>query len=64
MSRDDRRVVEGFKLPSSEPITNNERAWIDMLRCIVGDSDPAPSLAGIQALRQALKPAEVGSPGS
>ena len=37
MNDDDRRVVEGFKLPSTRPITMNERAWIEMLRCIVGD---------------------------
>ena len=54
MKNDDRRVVAGFKLPSTSPITENERAWIDMLRCIVGDADPAPTLAGVQALRQAL----------
>ena len=42
----DRRVVAGFKLPSNAPITENERAWIDMLRSIVGDADPAPTLSG------------------
>ena len=49
MSKNDRRVVEGFKLPSTAPITANERDWIDMLRCIVGDADPRPSLV-VQAL--------------
>jgi hypothetical protein len=55
MSGDDRRVVEGFKLPSILPATENERAWIEMLRCIVGDADPPPTLKAVQALRLALK---------
>ena len=28
----DRRVIEGFKLPSTAPLTANERDWIDLLR--------------------------------
>ena len=47
MSANDRRVVEGFKLPSTAPITANETAWIDMLRCIVGDGDPPPTLGAV-----------------
>ena len=54
MNKYNRRVDAGFKLPSTAPITENERAWIDMLRCIVGNADPAPTLAGVQALRHAL----------
>ena len=56
MNRDakERRVVEGFKLPSTAPIMTNERDRIDMLRCIVGDADPPPSLVAVQALRVAL----------
>ena len=54
MRKDERRVYQGFKLPSTAPITMNERDWIDMLRSIVGDADPPPSLAGVQALRVAL----------
>lgn len=54
MNADDRLVVEGFKLPSTTSITDNERNWIDMLRCIVGDADPSPTLPGVQALRRAL----------
>ncbi|MEO8245193.1 MAG: hypothetical protein ABI832_23180 [bacterium] len=42
MTSNHRRVVEGFKLPSTAPITRNEQAWIDMLRSIVGDADPPP----------------------
>jgi hypothetical protein len=55
MNGDDRRVVEGLKLPSTRPITENERAWIDMLRCIVADADPRPTLEAVQALRLALR---------
>lgn len=54
MTDRDRRVVEGFRLPSIAPLTENERAWIDMLRAIVGDRDPAPTLEAVQALRRAL----------
>jgi hypothetical protein len=50
----DRYVYEGFKLPSTDPITENELAWIDMLRCIVGDPDPPPTCEGVLALRVAL----------
>lgn len=56
MSREDRQVFEGFKLPSTAALTENERAWVDFLRMIVGDRDPAPTLAGVQALREALEP--------
>ena len=54
MIGDDRRVIEGFKLPSTAAITTNELPWIDMLRCIVGDADPPPTLVAVQALRVAL----------
>jgi hypothetical protein len=46
--------VVGFKLPSYAPPTENELAWISMLRAIVGDSDPRPTLAAVQALRVVL----------
>lgn len=51
----DRKVVEGFKLPSSAPLTRNERAWIDMLRMIAGDADPKPTLTAVQALTASLR---------
>ena len=54
MRKDDRRVVEGFKLPSTGPITANEFAWVEDLRGIVGDADPPPASAAIQAFRRAL----------
>ena len=50
MSVRDRQVFEGFKLPSTDPITENELAWIHLLRSVVGDADPPPTLAGVLAL--------------
>lgn len=55
MTVNDRKVVAGFKLPSNTPLTVNERAWIDMLRMIVGDSDPKPTLSAVQALAASLR---------
>jgi hypothetical protein len=50
-----RRVVEGFKLPDDRPeLTENELAWIQILRAIVGDRDPPVTLPAVDALRQAL----------
>ena len=54
MSRDDRRVVEGFKLPSTGRIIANEYAWIEMLRLVVGDDLPPPPSEAIQAYQKAL----------
>ena len=54
MMEHDRRVVEGFKLPSTGPITANEYAWIEVLRLIVGDDDPPPASSSALALRRAL----------
>jgi hypothetical protein len=50
MSVKDRRVFEGFKLPSTDPVTANELAWIHLLRSGLGDADPPPTLAGVLAL--------------
>ena len=54
MRADNRLVYEGFKLPSTNPINQNERDWIDILRCIVGDADPPSRLPAVQALRRTL----------
>jgi homogentisate 1,2-dioxygenase len=32
-----KRVVDGFKLPSDAPMTENERVWIEFLRIICND---------------------------
>lgn len=42
----------GFSLPSDQPISENERVWIDFLRLVSCDSDPALTLRCVQALRQ------------
>ncbi len=44
--------ASGFRLPSDQPISENERAWIDFLRLVSCDSDPAPTLRCVQAMRQ------------
>jgi hypothetical protein len=54
MSGSDRHVFEGFRAPSKDPTTENELAWIHLLRSVVGDSDPPPALAGVLALGIAL----------
>jgi len=38
-------------LPEFEDLTENERAWVGFLRLITQDTDPAPTLARVQALR-------------
>ena len=45
-------VVTGFKLPSERPISQNERAWIDFLRLVSCDCDPAPNLRQVQTIRR------------
>lgn len=54
MMKHDRRVVEGFKLPSTGPITENEFAWVEMLRLVVGDDDPPPTSGAALAFRRSL----------
>ena len=55
MRVNDGKVVAGFRLPSRAPFTVNEMAWIDMLRMIVGDADPKPTLAAVQAMTTWLR---------
>jgi hypothetical protein len=50
MSGKDRQVFEGFRAPSKHLITENELAWIHLLRSVAGDADPPPTLAGVLAL--------------
>ncbi|MCE6967469.1 hypothetical protein [Cereibacter sphaeroides] len=56
MSECDRRVVEGFRLPSAEePLTDNERRWIEVLRETSSRREvPAPTLDVVQALRRIM----------
>ena len=49
-----RRVVEGFKLPSDAPPTENERIWIEFLRIICNDEVPAPDSKMVVGLRVLL----------
>ena len=44
--------VAGFRLTSERPISQNETAWIEFLRLASSDSDPAPTLRHVQAMRQ------------
>jgi hypothetical protein len=54
--RHDRRVVQGHKLPDDDPVlSENERSWLTFLRDLAGDRDPPVSLAGVDALRHALR---------
>lgn len=45
-------------------ISANERSWVEFLRMLTGDQDPAPNLRCIQALRCALNrgPARIAAP--
>ncbi|MGO4916639.1 hypothetical protein [Pseudogemmobacter sp. W21_MBD1_M6] len=42
----------GFRLPSEVPFTENERAWIDLIRLASNNSDPRPALSLVQGLRR------------
>ncbi len=37
--------------PELQDLTENERAWVGFLRLITSDTDPAPTLARVQAMR-------------
>lgn len=39
------------------PITQNERAWIEIIRLASWDSDPKPTLARVQQVRRAFEKA-------
>ncbi len=54
MSAKDRHVYKGVKPPSMDSITENEMAWMHLLRSVSGVSDPPPTLAGVLALGIAL----------
>jgi hypothetical protein len=46
-----RRVVDGVRLPDDRSLTENERAWVGLIRSITSGRDPAPTLALAQALQ-------------
>jgi hypothetical protein len=47
-----KRIVEGCKLPSTGPITDDERAWIEILRIVYDDVVPAPNFDQVVQLRE------------
>lgn len=55
MTQSARRVVAGFKVPTTAPVSDNEMLWIDMLRLIFHDRVPVPKLPLVQALREAAR---------
>lgn len=52
MSDNHTEKAVGFRLPSEAPFTENERAWIDLIRLASNNSDPRPALSLIQHLRR------------
>lgn len=48
----ERRVIEGCKLPSTNPLTENELAWIEFLRIVYDDTVPVPNFDQVVSLRQ------------
>jgi hypothetical protein len=48
----EKRVVEGYKLPSDSPLTGHELAWIEFLRINYDDVLPAPNFDQVVMLRQ------------
>jgi hypothetical protein len=43
--------VAGFRVPSDRTFSENEVAWIAFLRLASRESDPAPTLTLVQAIR-------------
>lgn len=48
----ERQVIDGCKLPSTDPLTENELAWIEFLRIVYADHVPAPNFDQVVLLRQ------------
>lgn len=51
-------MIAGFRLPPEHPTTENERAWIEMLRIMTDDAVPRLTLRLVQDLRRILREAE------
>ncbi len=60
----EKRVVEGCKLPSAGPISDDEWTWIEFFRIVYDDAVPAPNFDQVVLLRQMdmRKPVERDSP--
>lgn len=57
------RMIPSVFMPEIQHLTEHERAWIGFLRLISNDTDPAPTLARVQALRQVFaKAGRSGTP--
>lgn len=54
MNSSDRYIYEGVKAPLTDPLTENELAWMQLLRSVSGDADPPLTIAGVLALGIAL----------
>jgi ribosomal protein S12 methylthiotransferase accessory factor YcaO len=50
----DTRVINGIRLPDDSSLTDNEKAWVEIIRLLSQGSDPVPTLRSVQALRQVL----------
>ena len=48
-------ALAGFRLTTEQPISQNEQAWIEFLRLASSDSDPAPTLRLVQAMRRVFE---------
>ncbi len=53
-----RRDIEALRTsrPWAKPVTENEKAWIEFIRLASRDTDPAPTLETVQALRRIFMP--------
>ncbi|TPN53908.1 hypothetical protein FJ978_07315 [Mesorhizobium sp. B1-1-7] len=48
-------VVIHQRLTAETSITPNEFAWIEFIRLVSGETDPAPTLERVQLLRQVFQ---------
>lgn len=54
----DKRVIDGVRLPDDASLTANERAWIEMIRLVSQGKDPAPTLGAVQVLGNMFRSAQ------
>lgn len=46
--------VQDAKVAWAAPFTDNERAWVEIIRLMSGDTDPPPTLEMVQQVRLLL----------
>ena len=51
----ERKIINGVTTPSDAPLTRNELTWVEYLRIISADSDPAFGLDAALMLRLLLR---------